>query len=665
MKKFLRTYRSTLLGGVIGLLGAIGFLSGAFSSWSAQATDRFFLERKADARIVIVGIDDASLARIGRWPWPRDVHAKLIDTLAQAGVKVIGYDVNFPEATEAARDQALADAIKKAGNVILPIELSLKSSSNFFMYDPKSIVQPITLIQSAARGVGHTNTPLDSDGVVRFVPLTVQAPRSTVPAFAYEIASLAGAVQELPQSSDIPFDKRGRLIINYPDAPRQAFRIISAGDLLQGKISVASLKDAIVLVGATASDLHDQQEVPTSSGTPMSGVEIHASILDTLLSRHWLVFAPRWIEALFLIILALFLGWWIAYGLARKRVVWVGIGLWLAWLIFAFVAFDYGLVFDVVWPTITIFILYAALLLERWLATEQARSELRTTFSRYVSPTVVESVLRDPSKLKQGGERRHMTVLFSDLRGFTTLSEGLSPEKLVTVLNTYLDAMTRLVFEQEGVLDKYIGDAVMAFWNAPFEQLDHAVRAVRTAVKMRARLRELNKTGAFPSGIELKVGIGMNTGDMVVGNIGAEMRYDYTVIGDTVNLGSRVESLCKEYGVEIIITDAVKRELDDQFVLRILDQVAVKGKKEPIRIFEVLGERSQATEEELALATKSEQLFESYLTARFEDVLKEGSIILQIMPQDAPTKLLMERAKFFIDNPPPAPWTGVWVMTKK
>jgi adenylate cyclase len=339
--------------------------------------------------------------------------------------------------------------------------------------------------------------------------------------------------------------------------------------------------------------------------------------------------------------------------------------IWVGWLVTAFALFDRGYVLDIVWPTLVIFFAYAALLLERWRDVEAQRRQLRSAFSRYVSGSVVESILQNPDKLKLGGDRRRMSVLFSDLRGFTSLSEGLTPERLVEVLNTYLNEMTNIVFEEGGVLDKYIGDAVMAFWNAPFDQPDHAVRSVRCAVRMRDRLKAMNEDGSFPKGIELKVGVGVNTGDMVVGNIGAETRYDYTVIGDSVNLASRTESLCKEYGVMIIVTQNTGADIADAFHLRLLDQVAVKGKKEPIRLFEVLGLKGKVPETDLAYARRFEEALNFYFSRRFDEAVQVCDAFLAERPEDVSVIHLKERCEIYRKEPPPAEWNGTWVMTKK
>jgi adenylate cyclase len=661
MKRF-RIALPVIVGLSVGFVGMLGLLAGLFDTVGSRVTDRFFLPRTADPSAIIVAIDDASLGRIGRWPWPRSVHAQLIDRLREAGAKVIALDVNFPEPSDTAADTALATSLKAAGNVVLPVELDFVVRGNTLVFDSKNTVQPIALIQAESKAAGFSNIPLDTDGVARRLPTQSQGlDGSQVVPFAYETARLAGRA---PEIASIPLDRSGRMLINFPASPRKAFPIVSAADVIQGRVDAARLKDKVVFIGATARDLHDQQNVATSFGDPMSGVEIHASVYDTLVQRKWLVPVSLWIQGLLLLLVGLLLGLLVPRVKARASAI-VALVIWLGWIITSFVLFDRGYVLDIVWISLVVFFGYMGLLLERWLETDAQRKQIRAAFTRYVSPSVVEQLVREPERLKLGGDRRRMSVLFSDLRGFTTLSEGLTPEQLVDVLNTYLNEMTNIVFEEGGVLDKYIGDAVMAFWNAPLDQADHAARSVRTAIRMRDKLEQMNKDGAFPKGIELKVGVGVNTGDMVVGNIGADVRYDYTVIGDSVNLASRTESLCKEYGVQIIITKNTLDMLDESYITRELDSVAVKGKKEPVRIFQVLGMAGEVEDSHIKFAKQFETALNHYYGRNFTEAATECEKLLQIKPDDLTTQHLLERCHIYQETPPPADWNGAWVMTKK
>ena len=657
ISKHVRPY---VVGSAVGLIAALAAFVGIFESWNLRASDQLFLSRDADPSIVIVAIDDTSLVEVGRWPWDRSVHAEIISNVAAAGARTIAYDVNFPEASESAEDLALAGAIRSAGNVVLPVELQLERRENELVWT--SLLAPIPDFASSAASLGHSNTPPDDDGVVRRIPLSVPQDRtgSLIPAFSAEALRVAGAPNGF---ADAPKDGNGRTLIHAPGQPFKAFKTVRAVDVLKGRANMSVFQDAIVFVGSTAADLHDALLVPTSGGVPMPGVEIHASFADTALSKAWLQAMPRTVTAGIVFLLAVLAT--LAVLLTRARYSWfIVILLWLGTVIAGFIGFDRGFVPELIWPTLVLVFTYAAVTVERRVTSDRERKELKAAFSQYVSPSVVNVILQDPSKLKLGGDRRRMTVLFSDIRGFTTISEKMSPEELVENLNIYLDRMTDIVFANEGVLDKYIGDAVMAFWNAPFDQKDHALRSVKTALEMSKALAEMNEEKAFGD-LELHIGIGVNSGDMVVGNIGGAARFDYTVIGDNVNLGSRLEGLTKEYGIEIIAAQSTVDELGGEALTRRVDKVAVKGKKEPVIIHEVMGLTSEVSEARKKLATDFEAAFDKYLARDFSGAIAACTAIFVAHPEDGPAKTLKERAEHFQKEPPPADWVGTWVYTKK
>jgi len=663
-----KAFQPILVGSVVGVLCAAGFFFGMLESWSNRATDRLFVDRLAEPSITIIAIDDASLTQIGRWSWSRSVHAELIKKISDAGARVIGYDVNFPEASTAQEDGALAVAVKNAGNVVLPIELTFVDNGGGSQIDEQKTLTTIESISNVARSTGHTNIPPDVDGVVRRVPLFVYTHNFSggVPSFVAEIARLAGRESELQEVSRVndSLEYGSRMRISFLGAPFKTFRTISAVDILRDRANLAPLKNGIVLVGSTAADLHDALLVPTSNGVLMPGVEIHASAIDTIMGRRWLVSVSTLSMMLLIIFLGVLVGMFVPYVRARWSVL-VLLAIWFATLIVAFVAFDRGVIVDIVWPTLTLVFSYAAVTLERRVQSDRERHELKTAFSRYVSGSVVDSILKDPSKLKLGGERKRMSVLFSDIRGFTTISEGLTPEQLVEALNIYLTRMTDIVFQHQGVLDKYIGDAVMAFWNAPFDQPVHAELAVRTALDMRDALADMNRDRLFGGTLELHIGLGVNTGDMVVGNVGGTARFDYTVIGDNVNLGSRLEGLTKEYGVDIIVAESTAKDIAATVLCRKLDKVAVKGKKEPVMIFEAMELVENASVEQHERAKAFETALDAYFARDFVGAVAKCDAILAARPTDGPAKVLRERAIHFQENTPPADWVGTWVFTKK
>ena len=661
--KWIKDYlRPILIAVIFGILASSGYASDIFQSLRLAAGDRLFLDRPSDDRIAIVAIDDSSLTKIGRWPWDRSVHAELISELSRMGASVIAYDVNFPEAQNDQEDQALAYAIKQAGNVILPIELQLERNQTSLTYQQDRSVRSISLIGASAKRAGHSNTPPDIDGIVRRIPIAVgtNGDGAEIYAFGYEVASL---IDPQLAKERIPVDRTKELILSYTGNPTNAFPVIPAANILQGQIEASEIRDKIIFVGSTAYDLHDQQLVPTSRGTPMPGVMIHATLADTLLQRHWIQTIPTSFMIAYLMLLAILLGLVIPHTKHRLSIAFA-LTLLIFSIVGSFLAFDHGWLFDLAWPTITIIFVYSAVTIERRVTSEKDRRLIKKIFSQYVSPSVVDSLLKDPSAIKLGGERRRMTVLFTDIRSFTSMTEKQSPEELVGILNQYLDKMTNVVFAHQGVLDKYIGDAVMAFWNAPLNQKDHAFLAVSAALEMRSSLAKMNEDRVF-GGEAWNIGMGLNTGDMIAGNIGGVVHTDYTVIGDAVNLASRVESLTKEYGVDILITEETAKELDGRYLLRKLDRVRVKGKEKSVWLYEVICLMERASMPQKEFARDYEEALNAYMAKRFVEATTIIKTLYSRRPKDVPTSILDERCQIFLQDPPPDNWDGVWTFTKK
>ncbi|MFZ6015291.1 MAG: CHASE2 domain-containing protein [Patescibacteria group bacterium] len=660
-KKISDGKRPLLVGLILGLLCASALLFGLLETWSRRISDRLYLPYRPDSRIVMVAIDDASMARLGRWPWDRSVHASLINKLASFDPIAIGYDVNFPEVSNETSDTALAEAIRNAGNVVLPVELELVYDPVMGYYTVQRTLPSISKISSAAKKVGHTNTPQDIDGVVRRIPLVAYHDDDTpIKAFGVQIAELTGFKVDTSEGTDAA----ERMIVHYADKPKTAYPFVSAADIIDDNFDAALIRGAIVMVGATAADLHDEQRVPTSVNKPMSGIEVHANIVNTLLKKSYLLDFPKWLEAFWLIVIGVLFGFVIPRVKARWSIPFA-IFIWILTIIGAFILFDQGWIADILWPTIAVLFAFAAVMLERRIAFERQKREIKHAFTHYLSSSVVESILEDPEQLQLGGIRKNMTVLFSDVRGFTTISEGLEPEALVNLMNTYLSRMTDIVFEHEGVLDKYIGDAVMAFWNAPLDQEDHAKRAVETALEMLDELERMNRDKIFGD-LELKIGVGINSGEMVVGNMGSKERFDYTVIGDNVNLGSRMEGLTKQYHISMLISENTKNELgDDDYLMRQVDLVAVKGKKEPVKMYEIMKRKKEATFEDEEFLMMFNRALEAYFAKDFSNAAAICTELLALRSMDGPTQVLRERSLYFKDNPPADDWDGAWIMKTK
>jgi adenylate cyclase len=531
-------------------------------------------------------------------------------------------------------------------------------------------------VSEAGLNSGYFNAFPDADGVIRWSPLVIKAGDSFYNPlslallqqyFDWEplVLRLADFGVEGIQIGDIriPTDEAGRVMINYL-GPGKTFPHYSISDILSGRLDPDTFKDKIVVVGATAIGIYDLRVTPFSSVYP--GVEIHATVIDNILKRNFLQ-RTAWTSLLdFLSILGL--GFLIGLVLPRFSAV---RGLLFSVVILAgFVAVNtllftqMNLWLNMVYPVIVILAVYVAVTVYRYITEEREKQKIRGAFQYYLTASVINEMLKDPTKLKLGGDKRNLTVLFSDIRGFTTISEKLSPEELVHLLNEYLTAMTDLVFKYDGLLDKYMGDAIMAVWGAPLDQPDHAERACRTALEMLDELRKLQNKWESEGRPRMDIGVGINTGDMVVGNMGSQMRFDYTVMGDSVNLGSRLEGINKEYGTNVVISEFTHEIVKDRFFCRELDSVRVKGKKLPVRIYELLGESKDAVRWEPWVSIFEEGLA-LYKEGRWDEAIERFEKVLKAKYGDAPSELYISRCKSLKEHPPEGEWDGVFTMTRK
>jgi adenylate cyclase len=308
---------------------------------------------------------------------------------------------------------------------------------------------------------------------------------------------------------------------------------------------------------------------------------------------------------------------------------------------------------------------YLGSVVARYYFETKEKKYIKNVFSYYVSKDIINDLLANPEKIKLGGEEREMTILFSDIRGFTTISEKLSPKDLVALLNDYLTAMSNLIMKSQGVVDKYIGDAIMAFWGAPLENKKHATMACQSALAMVKCLGEKRTEWQKSFGVDLNIGIGLNTGQVVVGNMGSEQRFDYTVMGDAVNLASRLESITKQYGVRIVASEFTYEQTKDIFVWRYLDKVAVKGKKTGVKIYELIGEPAYLDQTAKKLLGAFAVAMDYYEKCQWNEMALELEKILSEFPDDSPSQVYLERAREFIKNPPPEDWDGIYIMKTK
>jgi len=573
-------------------------------------------------------------------------------------------------------------------------------------------------IQNAADYTGGFNVDQDSDGTIRRTSLFYRTGNriglSFIPSLAlqtYLLSTGYRATVEInldpkhPQQKKItqfnivdptkdpeqliakvPVDSQGRLLINYAGG-KNMYPYLPARELFNGKetaeiqqavynpslkiwttesrtVNKAEfIKDKTFIFGATAVGIYDLRVTPFEKNFP--GPEIHLNILGNLFQQNFLSTSPNEFPQMMLVLFIF--GIILSIAISQSSAI-PGLIVTIVALLGTFAIDQYflkkGILITIILPAGLIVFEYIILFFYKYLTEERKKKYLRSTFSKYVSPAIVDEILKHPENIELGGRKQHMTVFFSDVRGFTTISEKLDPQKLSDVLNRYLTPMTQIVFANKGTLDKYMGDAVMAFFGAPIEYSDHAKYACRCALQSIVQLKEIQKQFAKEELPEIDIGIGINTGDMSVGNMGSDIVRSYTVMGDAVNLGSRLEGINKEYGTKIIISEFTYAEVKNSFTCRELDWVRVKGKNEPVRIFELISEGS-AEEKKMELVKIFTDGFTLYHEKKFAEALERFKKCLSIDPQDPPSELYVERCQDYLTSAPSSDWDGVYVMKTK
>ncbi len=568
------------------------------------------------------------------------------------------------------------------------------------------------LISAGAKHTAFFNAYQDPDGSIRRARLLIRTGTHYMPALAFKAFLLAkGLAPEMDLKYDptlfkkavnslgfinsetgekegsLPVDRSGNLIINYA-GPQKMFPYISMADMLndsltapveqlifddtlqhwvETKITVNKndfLKDKILIFGATAKAIYDLRVTPFDENFP--GAETHVNIVDNLLRNDFL-FSSRqeeWQMPIFLLVLGVVLSLLISNLGAVSGILLTAFVLAGTIIIDQIYFFQQGLVIAIIFPMFLIGGLYVALTFYKYFTEERGKKELKQTFQKYVSPAVVDEILSDPENIELGGKKLRMTVFFSDVRGFTTISEKLDPRALSDLLNYYLTPMTELVFQNKGTLDKYMGDAIMAFFGAPIHYREHAKYGCRCALESLEKLKEIQEELKKKGLPMIDIGIGLNTGDMSVGNMGSETVRSYTVMGDAVNLGSRLEGINKQYGTRIIISEFTYEDVKDEFVCREIDLVRVKGKVLPVKIYELIAEKTVSKEMETVL-NHFKKGYDLYHKKAFQEAIHEFDQALSINPEDQCSKLYIKRCEDFISTPPPENWDGVFVMTSK
>ena len=606
--------------------------------------------RKKTARpVTIVDIDDKSLEKLGQWPWPRTRIADLVTELTRLGAVVIAFDAvfsepdrlnpafaadtfrNLDEETRArlralpSNDQVFADAIKASRVVLgesgLPEEIApldktlpvtglamLGEEPQRFMFDFPGLLRNVPVLEHAAAGRGLFTIKPERDGIVRRVPMIMQAQGQTMPSLTFEMlrvatgsgtilikAETAGIKSLGIKGLQIPTDHNGQIWVHY--ARNDASIYVPAINVLEKNVAPDMIAGKLVLIGTSAVGLNDIKTTPVSRAMP--GVEIHAQVLESTLTGE-VISTPIYgivVEFATAFLFGLLV---IAFAPLFGPVTLVALGAAFASVLIGTSAYFYTqhrLLIDFTYPLMSTTAIYLTLIFSSFVREQAQRRQIRSAFGQYLSPALVEQLAQSPEKLVLGGEEREMTIMFSDMRGFTSISETYKsdPQGLTALMNRFLTPLTNAILNRKGTIDKYMGDAIMAFWNAPLDDKDHHLNACEAALDMLERVDELNQAReqeAKEEGrpfIPLNAGIGLNTGTCVVGNMGSDQRFDYSVFGDSVNLASRLEGQSKEYGFPIIVGSKTALAVKEKFAILELDFIMVKGKKEPEVIYAIAG----------------------------------------------------------------------------
>jgi adenylate cyclase len=690
---------------------------------------RFDPRVKTARPVTIIDIDEKSLASLGQWPWPRTQIADLVTNLTKLGAVVIGFDVIFSEADRLnpdsaaemfrnldedskaklralpSNDELLAQAMRRSRVVVgesgLPevvAELDttvpatgmamLGGDPQRFMFNFPGLLRNTHVLEAAAGGRGLLTIRPERDGIVRRVPMIMVAQDQTMPSLSFEMLRLATGTDTIFIKSDlagiksvavkgfeVPTDRNGQLWIHFARYDPSLY--VSAVDVLEGRVAPEKVARKLVLIGTSAVGLNDIKTTPVSAAMP--GVEIHAQVLEAALTKSLLAQPPY---AFPLELAAAFVLGFLVIVFAPQfgPVTLVAVGAFFATLLIGTSWYYYTqhrLLVDFTYPLLSTTAIYLTLIFASFVREQAQRKQIRGQFAQYMSPVLVEQLAQSPEKLVLGGEEREMTIMFSDVRGFTTISETYKndPQGLTALMNRFLTPLTNTILAHKGYIDKYMGDAIMAFWNAPLGDTEHEINACTAAVDMLERIDELNKqreAEAEQGGqvyIPINVGIGLNTGIGVVGNMGSDLKFNYSVLGDSVNLASRLEGQSKEYGFPIIAGSRTALAAKDKFAILELDFIMVKGKKEPEVIYAIAGRDATLQSAHFQrlrnltiemLACYRNRDWDGALAAIARGRKTEGADSLGLL-----YKLYEARILGYQKNPPPDDWNGAYALLTK
>lgn len=687
-------------------------------------------EKAAVRPVTIVDIDDKSLARLGQWPWPRTRIADMIVNLTNLGAVAIGFDVVFSEADrlnpdlvanqmryldDATRarlrelpsnDQVLSEAIKRSRVVLgetgqpavggeldktLPftgVATVGEENAEKFLFEFPGLLRNVPVIEKVAAGRGLFSIRTERDGLIRRVPMIMRAQGNIMPSLSLEILRVITGTPTLLVRTDktgirairlkgaeIPTDKNGQLWVHYARPDPSIY--VSAADVLDNTVPPGKINGKLVLIGTSAAGLNDIKTTPVSSTMP--GVEIHAQVLESVLSGA-VISQPNYalgVELLAALIIGILV---IIFtpNLGPVRLVLAGatfaaILIGTSWFFY----WKYRYLIDFTYPLLSTTAIYLTFIFSSFVREQRQRVQIRGIFAQYMSPVLVEQLAQSPEKVVLGGEERELTIMFSDVRGFTSISESYKhdPQGLITLMNRFLTPLTDVIIEEKGYVDKYMGDAIMAFWNAPLDDAEHELNACEAAIRMLEKIDVVNKEReqeAADGGhvyIPLNVGIGLNTGIGVVGNMGSDLKKNYSVLGDSVNLASRLEGQTKEYGFPIIVGSRTALAAKDRFAILELDFIMVKGKSEPEVIYAIAGREDVMHSGAFQrLRNITIEMLGCYRNRDWQgalDAIERGR-----RSEDADTleklfKLYEARIKDYLIDPPPVEWNGAYALLTK
>ncbi len=680
---------------------ALAYLN-TFLPIQLKFSDYLHSVRKPVEDITIVGIDNKTLSTedgLGLYEnWSRTNFAKVLDSINKYNPRIVAFDFFYKSKKDETGDQNFQTSLENTLKPIIIFFAKVDKNVNGYFIESKekNTEYPLAIFNNLKNlSVAVAKYIPDLDTVARRIPPFIfnEASNTYNENFSLAIARRFFGDASIPATPDfspaqysinkadggkinIPLED-GQMLINYATDPQQNdnYTSISFVDVFKenyGNQSPQKLfQNKIVLIGPTALYFKDKVPTPMNKTYLMDGVEVHANALQTILEQKFLRNESLGEKIAIIMLLAFGCSFLFMFTRIRWSIAAL-IGISILYTLAAPFAFSKGLILDLIHPYLTLLAVFMSVYIYRYVTEFREKLALKSAFGKYVNPEVVNQITEHPEKLKLGGEKRPVTVLFTDIAHFTTISESLKPESLVALLNEYFEAMSQVILGEGGTLDKFEGDAIMAFFGAPLAEPSHALKACTVALKMRQKLIQLlqkwQNDPLLPGGekkpmIDFRSGI--SSGEVIVGNIGSSERFDYTVMGDTVNLGSRLEGANKKYATHIMISEPVALQVSDYFELRELDIIKVVGKKQPMKVYELLNYKGQLIPKASVLLELYNKGIQLYHERKFAEALEQFKQILADYPNDGPSKLYLQRCEVLKDFPPKADWDGVFEMASK